>query len=1010
MGTSDGLPVKPHTAKKSTNVWESNLEEELDEIAPVETGVSNPWSSISDTAVGDGELSLDADDVEDLEQGMRAGLAKVEDEAIELDDGEGEDMTPLLVEPGMMKLTAEDALSDAETELVEASETEDDEETLVEEEDVEAVDEEDLMEADESELVSKVFFEEEEQEVDAEEPVDQAELGEAETEAEYTEESPSELEEEAGAVADNAWESNNEEPVLDTENAWSSNAEAEEAEAAEGESEMLSEGEEEFAEEQEEVAEEEIADEAAEEEEQVELAEEDAEQEELESEAGSLLAQVQDEDLEEEVVESKPQFGVDQAELNLYKSVNKKSSSTAKSSKATKKSSSTTSKKKKSSTKKSSKSKKSLAVVEEEEIVPMNEGPEPEEMEAETAEEEFEMERTDEDMEDLEEAETDMMKAGSEEELVEDEVGENDAEEEEALEAEDEENELEEEENGEEEEAEEMEDVEEEEEEEEIAEEESALAEDDDEEALADDDEEETLADDEDDDAQEEDEEEEEEEEEGLRDEEEVIGGMGDDEEGDNDDEDAAYEDAEDEQPRDTEEHDDDPWNDNQAPRAEILSPNEAMDALEGPSGLRDENYPDDEDLDDAEDHVNEAAENFNPWPQDLPTLSVRETTARSSSPPFDFINSQLEIDSKSESFEFLKVTTQVNEASNTEYTRVIPWKEKLEISLVPGPNQYEITLCGVQKGETCASKSWHGLTRKFDRIDDPPTYQTKYTIEMEKETLYGKIGKSKDIAEMNAVVLFQTQMNAGGSSTGTWTCEYQTTRGSTVEFTCLYAMHDPSPLDYQLKSESQRLTLWKKGASNVAVAQQVSDVAPQYPAKQEGGSGWLNPLFLLALAGTGYWVWKNFFANKSQPKWSTVRQYDEEEIEDTFSEDEKDNPAKEFVRAVLVDLGMPEFSIKKYLKILQDQWISSVEQLGQMSEKDLLSLGFHETLVEEIRRRLSDVKNPRKASSAMQLSKRTPNGGFSKPSRKKKTRLLVDPESEEDVDDEEAWDFDFSD
>jgi len=984
--------VKPHTAKKSTNVWESNLEEELDEIAPVEAGVSNPWSSKSDTALGDGELSLDADDVEDLEQEVRAGWAKVEDEAIELDDGEGEDMTPALVEPGMMKLTAEDALSDAETELVEASETEDDEETLVEEA---------PMEADESELESEVLEEEEQEEVDAEELADQAELGEAETGAEYTEEFPSELEEEAGAVADNVWESNNEEPVLDTENAWSSNAEAEEAEAAEGESEMLSEGEEE-----------EIADEAAEEEEQAELAEEDAEQEELEaedeaeSEAGSLLAQVQDEDLEEVVVESKPQFGVDQAELNLYKSVNKKSSSTTKSSKATKKSSSTTSKKKKISTKKSSKSKKSLAaVVEEEEIVPMNEGPDAEEMEAEeelaeAAEAEFEMERTDEDMEDLEEAETDMMKAGSEEELVEDEVGE----------AEDEENELEEEE-----EAEEMEDVEEEEEEEEeIAEEESALAEDDDEEALADDGEEETLADDEDDDAQEEDEEEEEEEteeEEGLRDEEEVIGAMGDDEEGDNDDEDAAYEDDEDEQPRDTEEGDDDPWNDNQAPRAEILSPNEAMDALEGPSGLMDENYPDDEDLDDAEDHVNEGAENFNPWPpQDLPTLSVRETTARSSSPPFDFINSQLEIDSKSESFKFLKVTTQVNEASNTEYTRVIPWKEKLEISLVPGPNQYEITLCGVQKGETCASKSWHGLTRKFDRIDDPPTYQTKYTIEMEKETLYGKIGKSKDIAEMNAVVLFQTQMNAGGSSAGTWTCEYQTTRGSTVEFTCLYAMHDPSPLDYQLKSESQRLTLWKKGASNVAVAQQVSDVAPMYPAKQEGGSGWLNPLFLLALAGTGYWVWKNFFANKSNPKWSTVRQYDEEDIEETFSEDEKDNPAKEFVRAVLVDLGMPEFSIKKYLKILQDQWISSVEQLGQMSEKDLLSLGFHETLVEEIRRRLSDVKNPRKASSAMQLSKRTPNGGFSKPSRKKKTRLLVDPESEEDVDDEEAWDFDFSD
>ena len=78
-----------------------------------------------------------------------------------------------------------------------------------------------------------------------------------------------------------------------------------------------------------------------------------------------------------------------------------------------------------------------------------------------------------------------------------------------------------------------------------------------------------------------------------------------------------------------------------------------------------------------------------------------------------------------------------------------------------------------------------------------------RYTIEMEKETLYENINQGKDIAEMNAVVLFQTKLNAGMSS-GMWTCEYQTTRQSLIEFTCLYSMHDPSPLDYQVFSPTQ--------------------------------------------------------------------------------------------------------------------------------------------------------------------------------------------------------------
>lgn len=103
----------------------------------------------------------------------------------------------------------------------------------------------------------------------------------------------------------------------------------------------------------------------------------------------------------------------------------------------------------------------------------------------------------------------------------------------------------------------------------------------------------------------------------------------------------------------------------------------------------------------------------------------------------------------------------------------------------------------------------------------------------MEKETLYEIINQGKNIAEMNAVVLFQTKLNAGMSS-GMWTCEYQTTRQSLIEFTCLYSMHDPSPLDYQvcsslgrgillkfeLKSEKERVDLWSKGASSVIVAQ----------------------------------------------------------------------------------------------------------------------------------------------------------------------------------------------
>jgi len=896
----------------------------------------NPWSSKSDE-----DLDLA---IEDLE-------AKVQAELEALDVGDEEDAQAEL----------EGAFSELESDLEEASEVEVEAEVAVEEEigaEVEG----------EAEAVGEsAEAEEMEQETAEEEEV----VEEAELEAEQ-ETAEVELQEEMENQAE---------------------GEGEEFEAqAEMESEAVD------------VAEEEL---------ESETAEEETAEAELESELEA--EQLETEQMEEEtsIVEetdvAETELGVDQEELSLYKAVNKKSSSKPTSKKSSSKSS------KKSSSKKTvikeepeeveeeAEEEEAAAEIEDETPGEEEQAVEEAEFEAEELEQvdesETEEEGVSEETEEMtleeEEMETDLQKAGGEEEEV---IEEDDA----VVEAGESEPEAEEMEVAEEEvfdDAETEEDASapieepEESEQEAVADEEETASE---EEENVDADEEEVVAEDA----------EEEEAMEETAEEEETVEEVDAEEDEAAETEDEGYEEetAEEEEEEEEETKEDEVFEPLE-PRADIIP-------MEAPSNA-DDQYPDDEDLDNAEDQTNEFerdTEGMSPWDtssQDLSTLTVRETTKRTDSGLQ--INSQLEIKCEAESFEYMKVTTRVKDASNTESSRVIPWKSTLEISLIPGPNEYEIMLCGIHKGDKCASKSWQGETRQFERIDDPPTYQTKYTIEMEKETLYENINQGKDIAEMNAVVLFQTKLNAGMSS-GMWTCEYQTTRQSLIEFTCLYSMHDPSPLDYQLKSEQERVGLWKKGASSVIVAQQVSDVVPTVAAKQEGGSGWLNPLFLLALAGTGYYVYKNWFAGKSQKaKWSTIKQYDEEDMEETYSEDDRDNPAKEFVRNVLVDLGMPQFSIQKYLKILQDQWISSVEQLGQMSVQDLRSLGFNEALVEEIRRRL-EKQTPRKATTAMKLSRTTPSGGFSKPSRKKKTRLLVEAESEEDPDADETWDFDFSD
>jgi len=952
--------VRPMRSEKSLeNLWESNPNEGVEEDV-------NPWSSKSDE-----DLDLA---IEDLEAKVQAEL-----EALDLGDDEEEAQGEL-----------EGAFSELESELEEAASEVAAAEEEIEEEAAE-------IEA-EMEVEAEAVGEPEETEPETAEEEELAEESEQEELAEEAEEE--EVVEEA--------ELESEQEELEEESELESEQETAEAELQE-EMESQAEGEGEELEGQSETAEEETVEE--------DMGEAETAEAEMESEPEAEEPEQIEEETEiaEETDVSEPELGVDQEELNLYKAVNKKSSSKSTSKKTSSKSSKKSSKKKTvvveepEEVEAEAAEEEAAAEIEDEMPAEDEEAVQEAEFEAEESEQvdesEIEEEAVSEESEGMtleeEELETDLQKAGGEEEEVveEDEsVAAGEEEEEEEREEETEENvEVAEEEDVDQ--AETEEDAStpteepEESEQEPVSEEEEIVSE---EEENVDADEEELVS---------ENAEEEENIEETAEEEENTEDVVAEEDEPAETEDNGYGEEAAEEEEEEEDEAKDEEVFEPLEPRADILP-------MEAPSNA-DDQYPDDEDLDNAEDQTNDFdrdTEGMSPWDtssRDLPTLTVRETTKRTDSGLQ--INSQLEIKCETESFEFMKVTTRVKDASNTESSRVVPWKSTLQISLVPGPNEYEIMLCGIHKGEKCASKSWQGETRQFERIDDPPTYQTKYTIEMEKETLYEIINQGKNIAEMNAVVLFQTKLNAGMSS-GMWTCEYQTTRQSLIEFTCLYSMHDPSPLDYQLKSEKERVDLWSKGASSVIVAQQVSDVVPVVSTKQEGGSGWLNPLFLLALAGTGYYVYKNWFAGKSQPKWSTIKQYDEEDMEDTYSEDDRDNPAKEFVRNVLVDLGMPQFSIQKYLKILQDQWISSVEQLGQMSVKDLRSLGFNEALVEEIRRRL-DKQTPRKATTAMKLSKTTPSGGFSKPSRKKKTRLLVEPESEEDPDDDdEAWDFDFSD
>jgi len=291
-------------------------------------------------------------------------------------------------------------------------------------------------------------------------------------------------------------------------------------------------------------------------------------------------------------------------------------------------------------------------------------------------------------------------------------------------------------------------------------------------------------------------------------------------------------------------------------------------------------------------------------------------------------------------------------------------------LSLAPGPEAYEIGVCGYGQGR-CVTKIQQETTDIMPPIDDDPWIWAKFVISIGLEYLQQVTDEeipSKAIPAIKAELGENFECDNSGATFGG-------VDKSLVTFSCLMYMKNELLPEFQKQSEIVRKKLLENyKAQNVIVSQTVTDME-EAKKVSEGGLPWTQILIVILLLGAvGYYVYEKQL--KEQPKWSTIRQYDEEEMEEV-SESDHDNQAQDFLREVLIDLGMPPFSINKYLKILRDEHISSVEQLSGFNSHDLTNLGFHDALVKEISRRLNKNKRPK---TGMKLNKMSVNKTSSKP------------------------------
>ncbi|ETO36082.1 hypothetical protein RFI_00981, partial [Reticulomyxa filosa] len=63
----------------------------------------------------------------------------------------------------------------------------------------------------------------------------------------------------------------------------------------------------------------------------------------------------------------------------------------------------------------------------------------------------------------------------------------------------------------------------------------------------------------------------------------------------------------------------------------------------------------------------------------------------------------------------------------------------------------------------------------------------------------------------------------------------------------------------------------------------------------------------------------------------------------------EEHKTAQEFVKGVLDELGYPSFAAKKYLKLLTDNYLTTMKQLEEMDRKDWRRLGYSDEIIDKL-------------------------------------------------------------
>eukprot|EP00494_Astrolonche_serrata_P023731 UN23989 len=237
-----------------------------------------------------------------------------------------------------------------------------------------------------------------------------------------------------------------------------------------------------------------------------------------------------------------------------------------------------------------------------------------------------------------------------------------------------------------------------------------------------------------------------------------------------------------------------------------------------------------------------------------------------------------------------LKLATNVKHTFRSQKTTLL--------SLVPGPDKYQISVCGSDDGKKCKTKTKKEDSGSSEYINDEPFMWIKFEITADKSKLEEETG-SEDI---NAIVILGKAMDID--------CDQvfnSTDRSGIISFECLKKVPASDTEEFQEIGEEVRGKLYSEyKVENVLVSQSVSESSQVAVAQNTSGGGFMSYLFFFVVIGrVAYYLYDkklkikilNLIGKSSRQPWSSIRQYDEEEDVEMFHDQDQDNPAKDLVR-----------------------------------------------------------------------------------------------------------------